>query len=164
MSEPHDLAPGYAYIGIERSTVRGGGPGAPDWLSGKSGAINCTQWCSWIECLNCSTIMNPGSGGLVVPARYAKCYERSFTNPKNNQRYAFASQVGTTEIDPALPQFYTGNGTICRGKIILELTFFDEYLKLHDTSSGHKFLKMRLKYFLTPIIIFWQSELFRNFS
>ena len=36
------MGAGYSHLGSERSTARGGGPGGPDWLSIKSGAINCT--------------------------------------------------------------------------------------------------------------------------
>ncbi len=40
-------------------------------------------------------------GGVVY---YAKCYNvSSGTQALNSRRFAFASQLGTTEIDPQLP-------------------------------------------------------------
>ena len=47
-----------------------------------------------------------GLGGLHSGGdpHYAKCYDSNSPSPLNGIRFAFVSQIGTTNIDPSLPE------------------------------------------------------------
>ena len=50
--------------------------------------------------------MTDGLGGLHTGGdpHFAKCYDSNTPSPLNGTRLAFVSQVGTTDIDPSLPE------------------------------------------------------------
>ena len=88
-------------VGNLRLVGRGGGPGGVDWLVTPtySNARNCSELCKYLE----TTTMDL-CAGCVADCYYAKCFEGNFSVPLNFARFAFASQLGSMGIDPALPQ------------------------------------------------------------
>ena len=99
--------------GTLRLIETGGGPGGADILTARSGASNCQQHCSWLSTVG----YFEGGYEAVSKAYYSKCYETISSTPLNGIRIAFPSQIGSTGIDPALPQnFPIVNGTVaCYG-------------------------------------------------
>ena len=87
-----------------------GGANPKDYMANYANADTCSRLCE--------RAMN-GSGAHVCPpycgydSYYAKCFDGLAPTPLNNIRLAFASQFGTNEIDPDLPQMQVGNVTAC---------------------------------------------------
>ena len=93
----------------------------------------CDSFCNYVENTN-----NPLDTSYTTPipyAYYAKCYNESVSQPPNGKRFSFASQIGTTELDPALQPINTPNQTTCRRKILFfQRILFLEILFLQDTN------------------------------
>ncbi len=65
----------------------------------------CDMACGWVETV--------GYLDFGVKPYYAKCYNISGDPPANKIRFAFASQSGTTDMDPAVPEWNVYNRTSC---------------------------------------------------
>ncbi len=81
--------------GINRVVERTGG-GGTEFVASLSGAKNCSQFCKYVK----------GGGVLdccVATIFYAKCFNEAGAVPSNWLRVAFASQIGTTDLDPSYP-------------------------------------------------------------
>ncbi len=66
--------------------------------------------------------------GWLAHPYYVRCFDSENATPLNGRRVQYASQQGTTEVDPALPQMipYT-NQTLCMSKYKV---FNNEYTNL----------------------------------
>ena len=87
-------------IGNDRIISNGGGNGTQDLVTIFSGAKNCEEHCSWFE----GAGYFDSNAVAIAKAYYSKCFERLTSQPLNGRRIAFLSQVGTMDIDPALPR------------------------------------------------------------
>ncbi len=87
----------------DRIFHRGGNSAGTDFMTTWRATANCTSLCASIMAVSglCWNIV-PNTGGC--DPYYAKCYETLSTLPLNGIRVAFASQYGTTNMDPGLPQ------------------------------------------------------------
>jgi len=103
--------------GLTRLLENGGGPEAIDLINYRSGATNCDQHCTWLEGAGYFS----GCCPTTSKTYYSRCWEETAAQPLNGRRYSFPSQIGTTGIDPALPQNFAnfgGNSTLpCRGTL-----------------------------------------------
>ena len=97
-------------FGYTKIAHRGGKSGGSDWLVTSvpqyTSATNCEEMCLSFESANDLDTF----GGLQT-VYYAKCFNSSGIIPYNKRRFAFGSQMGTTEIDSSLPMFI--NRTSC---------------------------------------------------
>ena len=89
---------------------RGGGADGADMLNSYSGAFTCEGFCNYFEGGALTDSCCPATSVIY----YAKCYNSSSAIPLNGVRFAFASQIGTIDLDPALARMNTPNKTTCR--------------------------------------------------
>ncbi len=83
-----------------RIVHRGGGADVSEWLAAKNGATNCYTFCN--ATMRPQGMRQPGD---LCDPHFVKCYENATSgSPPNSKRFAFPSQIGTSQIDPALPQ------------------------------------------------------------
>ncbi len=99
-----------------RLIENGGGPGGTDIITSRSGANNCQEHCNWLA----TTGYFEGGATSTSLAYFSRCYEAVTPYPLNGYRIAFPSQIGTPDIDPALPQnFWVGNANVsCTSMIV----------------------------------------------
>ncbi len=89
---------------------------------------NCSDFCSYVEA---SGILDTSyDAGINPVAYYAKCHLSTGGQAPNGRMFQFVSQLGTTEIDPSLPQTNpaSGNNT-CIGIVSLNFSKFFHKLK-----------------------------------
>ncbi len=74
-----------------------------------------SSWEAFCSNLEAGGLIDTSYSGASVPtAYYAKCYNESGAGPLNYIRFAYASQIGTTNLDPELPRMNQINRTNCR--------------------------------------------------
>ncbi len=93
-------------FGPVRIMHRGGGNSGGDWVmsyhSCTTNCSDCTGFCKKMMAYNTLDGYSPPNDN--ANPYYAKCYDAISPTPKNGIRFAFLSQLGTTDIDPSLPQ------------------------------------------------------------
>ena len=118
-------------FGVWRILHRGGASPA-DSLSSWYSLYSCETFCNYLEG---GGVVDPTYDNPVPYAYYAKCFNESYVRPGNRKRFAFLSQIGSTEIDPELPQMNQANKTTCRRILenfkIFILIFFLFLIYLH---------------------------------
>ncbi len=109
----------YVHGGVGGSVrvLHRGAPGIPGPFAGYN-------WPGWFlnGVQDCESLCNTGmqaesmdcSGGCGAHPFYLKCFNALSPTPLNGKRVAFASQVGTTGLDPELLQMPIGNSSICK--------------------------------------------------
>ena len=103
----------YDYTGLMRAAARGGCCGGPDWLDYKPAVSTCEAWCTWASGNGGTNVMHVTGGGSTVLPYYSKCFPSATSPPINAKRFAFVSQLGTINIDPALPKTNLSNLNDC---------------------------------------------------
>ncbi len=101
----------HSSVGISRIVSRGGGEGTGDLLTGPlfGGSTNCSEFCKYLKEENYMDTANKTTSVVY----YAHCYQLAANPLENNRRFAFPSQIGTTDLDPALPPMTADNISSC---------------------------------------------------
>ncbi len=92
---------------------RCGGPNGGFGTEIYSGQNNCSGICSYLE----QGGYMENNAALTSTVYNAKCYLGEDILFANRRRFSFVSQLGTNEIDPALPSINAPNITTCRRTI-----------------------------------------------
>ena len=132
----------YTYLphGITRHIRRDGGTDSGGgWFSDGLTSLcsvtvdmpNCTAFCRERTGYNCWDGVDPPNALNY----YLKCYEVVTDLPLNHLRMAFLSQIGSTDIDPIIPEMSLGNYSFCISiKLIFLHLCFNEYTSKNNTS------------------------------
>ena len=103
--------------------ARGGGNDGDDWYQANRNLQNCSAFCT-------SVMQTGGVANSPVPnfsgenPYHVKCFDGFSLTPLNSIRIAFVSQLGTTQVDPSLPQVDTfTNVTFCLRMIEFNFKF-----------------------------------------
>ena len=86
-----------------REHWRCGGTNGDCWYTASKNMASCTTLCQDIMLtvgVGCSVAPNAGGHDPY----YAKCYDAVAPTPLNSIRVQYASQVGSADVDPELPQ------------------------------------------------------------
>ena len=117
-----------------RQVNRGGGQDGAEWYVTWKGLINCTSYCN--------AAMQPEGLCTASPCDpfYAHCYDALGIQALNGKRAAFPSQLGTTDLDPALPQ-------------ITPVTNFSACMRMFTKFVNYSSLRFKLITGLLPALI-----------
>ena len=84
---------------------RGGGDDSTDWVTTYRDTTNCSEMCASVMIVDGLGAYPPNPAAAYDP-HYIKCYDAGSPMPLNGIRVAFVSQMGTTNVDPGLPQIF----------------------------------------------------------
>ncbi len=117
-SEPIEIVVSLIY-GSNRRIVQRAGDASTDWMTIYRSTTNCESFCASVMQFGGATEAGAPNtyGGHPY---YAKCFNWSSATPSNGVRVAFTSQIGTTDIDPSIPQMFpVTNVSACLSILIL---------------------------------------------
>ncbi len=130
-------------IGFTRVLDRGGGNPPMTAMIGYSSATSCTSLCTFWQGAG---LLDSYAGASVF---YGKCFNSSAIIPPNRNLIQFSSQLGTFEIDPALPAINTANKTKClrmfrKSMVSLKVrAYLVDFLKIQSVRVNARFQDCR---------------------
>ena len=144
----------YSTYGFIRLIIRDGGTnsgggwfidGVATVCSPTVDMANCTGFCIKRAAYQCWDSWDPTNSITY----YIKCFDGQSDQPLNHLRAVFMSQIGTIDIDPAIPPTPLGNYSFCHSiknfNRILNSLFSMFFITIEYTRRGMKVLSSTLK-------------------
>ncbi len=125
------VAVGAINMMYKRNLYRGGGldgtsnSGSTDYISTNKNVSSCEAFCY--------SVMKAGGLGAtpyISDPYFVKCFDVYTSTPLNGRTIAFASQIGTTGVDPSLPSISNLTDTSLCKRIIFIYSQIDGYILL----------------------------------